>query len=67
MGGPNAPDDLELGHLTQTWLATDPAATVSGGYWFHREQQPPAPEVSDPVFQDRLMATLAELTGVSPF
>src|SRR4051812_43224781 len=27
MGGPGAPDDLRLGHLTQTWLATseDPA------------------------------------------
>ena len=22
MGGPGAPDDLEMGHLTQTWLAT---------------------------------------------
>jgi NAD(P)-dependent dehydrogenase (short-subunit alcohol dehydrogenase family) len=32
MGGAGAPDDLEMGHLTQTWLAvsSDPAAAVSG-------------------------------------
>ena len=41
MGGPGAPDDLEMGHLTQTWLAVsdDPAAMVSGGYWYHRQRQ----------------------------
>ena len=32
MGGPNAPDDLRLGHLTQEWLATSdaPEARSSG-------------------------------------
>jgi NAD(P)-dependent dehydrogenase (short-subunit alcohol dehydrogenase family) len=69
MGGPGAPDDLEMGHLTQTWLAVsdDTAATVSGGYWYHRQRQAPAAEVSDPCFQDQLAAKLAELTGVSLF
>jgi NAD(P)-dependent dehydrogenase (short-subunit alcohol dehydrogenase family) len=69
MGGPGAPDDLEMGHLTQTWLAVsdDPAATVSGGYWYHRQRQTPAPEVSDPGFQAQLAAKLAELTGISLF
>ena len=69
MGGPGAPDDLEMGHLTQTWLAVsdDPAATVSGGYWHHRQRQTPATEVSDPRFQDQLAAKLAGLTGVSLF
>jgi NAD(P)-dependent dehydrogenase (short-subunit alcohol dehydrogenase family) len=69
MGGPGAPDDLEMGHLTQTWLAVsdDPAATVSGGDWYHRQRQTPAAEVSDPGFQDQLAAKLAELTGVSLF
>jgi NAD(P)-dependent dehydrogenase (short-subunit alcohol dehydrogenase family) len=69
MGGPGAPDDLEMGHLTQIWLAVsdDPAATVSGGYWYHRQRQTPAAEVSDPAFQDQLVAKLAELTGVSLF
>ncbi|HEY8700747.1 MAG TPA: SDR family NAD(P)-dependent oxidoreductase [Arthrobacter sp.] len=66
MGGPGAPDDLEQGHLTQTWLATsnDPAALVSGGYWHHRRRLTPAPEALDAGFQDRLLNRLAELTGV---
>lgn len=67
MGGASAPDDLEMGHLTQTWLAVsdDPAATVSGGYWHHRKRQEPAAEALDPDFHDQLLARLAELTGVS--
>jgi NAD(P)-dependent dehydrogenase (short-subunit alcohol dehydrogenase family) len=67
MGGRGAPEDLEMGHLTQTWLATsdEPAAKVSGRYWKHRRQQQPAEESLDTKFQDRLLARLAELTGVS--
>jgi NAD(P)-dependent dehydrogenase (short-subunit alcohol dehydrogenase family) len=66
MGGRGAPDDLEKGHLTQTWLATsdDAAARSSGGYWHHRQRQQPASEASDIAFQDRLVAMLAQLTGV---
>lgn len=66
MGGPGAPDDLELGHQTQTWLAAseDADARVSGRYWHHRRQQDPAREVSDAAFQDRLVERLADLTGV---
>jgi len=66
MGGRGAPDDLEQGHLTQTWLAVsdEPAAKVSGKYWHHRKPQQPAAEALDTGFQDRLMARLAELTGV---
>jgi NAD(P)-dependent dehydrogenase (short-subunit alcohol dehydrogenase family) len=69
MGGPSAPDDFEQGYLTQTWLAItdDPAATVSGQYWHHRRPTIPAREVSDPRFQDQLLAKLAELSGVSLF
>jgi hypothetical protein len=67
MGGPGAPDDLEQGHITQSWLAVsnDAAAKVTGGYWYHRKQQKPASETLDPDFQDQVTATLAELTGVS--
>jgi NAD(P)-dependent dehydrogenase (short-subunit alcohol dehydrogenase family) len=67
MGGAHAPDSLELGHRTQTWLAVsdDPEATVSGRYWHHRKTQTPSSEVSDPDFQDRLLAKLGELSGVS--
>ena len=66
MGGRGAPDDLELGHRTQEWLATseDPDAKVSGGYWFHQRRQDPAPAAADEDFQDRLLLELAQLTGV---
>jgi NAD(P)-dependent dehydrogenase (short-subunit alcohol dehydrogenase family) len=69
MGGPSATDDLTEGYLTQTWLAVshDPAAEVSGGYWFHRKEQKPATEALDPDFQDRLTTQLAELTGILLF
>lgn len=69
MGGAGASDDLKMGHLTQTLLAVsdDPAAKVSGGYWYHGKQQRPAAQVTDPVFQDQLVATLTHLTGVSLF
>jgi NAD(P)-dependent dehydrogenase (short-subunit alcohol dehydrogenase family) len=45
MGGLSATGDLHAGYLTQTWLAIsrDPAATVSGGYWYHQQRQAPAP------------------------
>lgn len=69
MGGAAASDDLEMGHLTQTWLAVshDKSATVSGKYWYHRKQQPPAAKATDPQFQDQLVTTLAKLTGISLF
>ena len=69
MGGPGAPDNLEQGHLTQSWLAVsdDPEAKASGGYWFHRKQQKPAAPALDAKFQDDLIARLAELTGVTLF
>jgi NAD(P)-dependent dehydrogenase (short-subunit alcohol dehydrogenase family) len=67
MGGPAATGDLEMGYRTQTWLAvsTDAAATVTGGYWYHRQRQPPAPQARDPAYQDQLMDQLAALTGVT--
>lgn len=69
MGGPSAPDDLTKGHLTQTWLAVsnESAVKVSGGYWYHRQRHNPAADARDPEFQDRLTATLAQLTGISLF
>jgi NAD(P)-dependent dehydrogenase (short-subunit alcohol dehydrogenase family) len=69
MGGRGAPDDLEMGHLTQTWLAAsdDASAKVSGGYWFHREPRKPAASALDPGFQDRLVAKFTELTGIALF
>jgi NAD(P)-dependent dehydrogenase (short-subunit alcohol dehydrogenase family) len=65
MGGPGAPDDLELGHTTQVWLATsnDPAATTSGGYWYHQHRRPPVGAAVDDGFQDQLVERLAAITG----
>lgn len=66
MGGPAAPDDLRLGYLTQTWLATSdhPDAFSSGGYWRHHQVLAPHTSVNDPSFQDRLLSALGRHTGV---
>ena len=65
MGGPGAPDDLELGHQTQAWLAagTEPEALTSGGYWYHRQRQQPHAAVLDRAFQEKLLQALTRETG----
>jgi NAD(P)-dependent dehydrogenase (short-subunit alcohol dehydrogenase family) len=67
MGGPNAPDDLELGHRTQEWLAVsdDPEAATTGGYWYHQRRREPHKAVHDRRFQDQLLEALASETGVT--
>jgi NAD(P)-dependent dehydrogenase (short-subunit alcohol dehydrogenase family) len=66
MGGAGAPVDVETGQKTQTWLAVsdDLHALVSGRYWHHLRQQEPASEALDPIFQDKLIDKLGELSGV---
>jgi NAD(P)-dependent dehydrogenase (short-subunit alcohol dehydrogenase family) len=66
MGGPGAPDDLRLGHLTQEWLATsdDADARTSGGYWFHQRRRQPHQSVHDQQFQQELLDELVRCTGV---
>ena len=66
MGGPGAPDDLRLGHLTQEWLATsdDPEARSSGGYWFHQRLRAPHPAVRDSHFQDELLMARGNLAAL---
>src|SRR3954451_2485823 len=61
MGGPGAPDDLRLGHLSQEWLATSdaPEARTSGGYWYHQRRVEVHPAVHDQRFQDQLVTELA--------
>jgi NAD(P)-dependent dehydrogenase (short-subunit alcohol dehydrogenase family) len=65
MGGPGAPDDLRLGHLTQEWLATsdEPKALTSGGYWHHQSLEKAHPAARDQQVQDELLEYLASLTG----
>jgi len=66
MGGPNAPDDLDLAHRTQVWLAVsdDPAAKVSGEYFFHMKLRKPNPTVRDPQKQEKLLAACRDASGV---
>ena len=66
MGGLGAPDDLDLGYLTQTWLGVSdhPEAAATGGYWYHQHRRSPAPPALDRSFQDALLDELTRLTGV---
>jgi NAD(P)-dependent dehydrogenase (short-subunit alcohol dehydrogenase family) len=66
MGGPGAPDDLDLGYLTQVWLAVsdEPEARVSGECWYHQRRQKPAAAVRSEQFQGRLIDELTRLTGL---
>jgi NAD(P)-dependent dehydrogenase (short-subunit alcohol dehydrogenase family) len=65
MGGPGAPDDLRLGHLTQEWLASseDPEARTPSGYWYHQRRIEPHAAVHDRRFQDQLLDELARFTA----
>jgi hypothetical protein len=65
-GGPGAPDDLTQGSRTQAWLAVSdqPAALVSGEYFFHRQPQRFHPAASDPRVQDALTDYCAQLSGI---
>jgi len=68
MGGASAPDSLESGYETQVWLATtdDPAAKVTGRYFFHQREAPYNPEADDVDAQDKFMTLCEQITGV-PF
>jgi NAD(P)-dependent dehydrogenase (short-subunit alcohol dehydrogenase family) len=66
MGGSDATDDLDQAHSTQVWLAVsdDPAATVSGGYFYHMKKKHPLPATSDVSIQVRLLEFCSGVTGV---
>ncbi len=63
---PRATGDLDAAHRTQVWLATDddPAATGTGGYFYHLRPKPPSGATRDPERQDRLLAECERLSGV---
>jgi len=67
MGGRNAPDDLQKGYETQSWLAVsnDEKAKVSGRYFYHQKERSYNPLANDPMSQQKLLDLLAEITGVS--
>ena len=67
MGGPSAPDDIDQAHRTQVWLAVsdDPAARVTGKYFYHMQPRTPNPETSRPDLQDELIAACGKLSGIA--
>jgi hypothetical protein len=66
MGGAEAPDDLEAAPKTQVWLAVsdEPAATVSGAYFYHMKPREPHPVVYDVSVQEHLLDACERLSGV---
>lgn len=66
MGGANAPDDLTEGYRTQAWLATsdDPAAKVTGEYFYHMQLRESNPAARDEKRQEQLIEACAKLSGI---
>jgi NAD(P)-dependent dehydrogenase (short-subunit alcohol dehydrogenase family) len=66
MGGAGAPDDLDAGHRTQVWLAVsnDPAATVTGEYFYHLRPRTPNPASRDAERQEKLLEACKGFSGV---
>ena len=66
MGGSGATDDLDQAHRTQVWLAVsdDPAASVSGEYFYHMEKRDPLPAARDVSIQDRLLDFCSRAPGM---
>jgi NAD(P)-dependent dehydrogenase (short-subunit alcohol dehydrogenase family) len=66
MGGPGAPDDIDQAHLTQAWLtvSNEPAALVTGQYFYHMRPRRPNPQAYDIVLQDGLLDACERLSGV---
>ena len=67
MGGAGAPDDLDLGPVTQAWLAVsdDKAAKATGRHFYHQEERFVSAEAHEATVQDALLDYCAELTGAS--
>lgn len=67
MGGSGASDDLDQAHRTQAWLAVgdDPAAMVTGGYFYHMRPREVHPATRDSGLQDRLIEICERLSGLT--
>jgi len=66
MSGPRATGDLDAAHRTQVWLAVsdDPAAMVTGQYFYHKQLRKPSGATQAPERQERLLAECRRLSGV---
>ena len=67
MGGPRATGDLDAAHRTQAWLAVsdDPAAAVTGEYFYHKQLRKPHGATRTTALQDQLLAECERLSGVA--
>jgi len=67
MGGAGAPDDLTKGAVTQAWLAVsdEPAAKVTGEYFFHQKPKPASASALSTDLQDHLLEHCRQLTGIA--
>jgi NAD(P)-dependent dehydrogenase (short-subunit alcohol dehydrogenase family) len=67
MGGPGAPDDLSLAPVTQVWLAVsdDPAANVTGGYFYHQQPADLHPAARDAAYGTEIAALCADSSGIT--
>ncbi|GJM29646.1 MAG: short-chain dehydrogenase [Cyclobacteriaceae bacterium] len=67
MGGAGAPDSLEQGYQTQTWLAVsdDPEAKVTGKYFYHRRVKEGRIEAYDAAIQEALLTICERISGVA--
>jgi NAD(P)-dependent dehydrogenase (short-subunit alcohol dehydrogenase family) len=67
MGGRGAPDDLSQGAETQAWLAVsdEPAARVTGEYFYHKRPRATHPAARDPDVQGALLEACAGISGVA--
>jgi len=67
MGGAGATDVLDEGHRTQAWLAAsdDPAALVSGQYFYHQRPADPNPQARRTDLQEGLIAALTGFSGIT--
>jgi NAD(P)-dependent dehydrogenase (short-subunit alcohol dehydrogenase family) len=67
MGGPNAPDDLAQGAVTQAWLCVsdEDAAKVSGHYFFHQKPKAVSRDARREDLQDLLLDYCASISGVN--
>ena len=66
MGGAAATDDLDQGHRTQVWLAVsdDPAARVTGEYFYHMQRRTPKAATREVELQDKLLDACRKSSGI---
>jgi NAD(P)-dependent dehydrogenase (short-subunit alcohol dehydrogenase family) len=67
MGGSGAPDDMDQAHRTQVWLAVgkDPAALVTGEYFYHMRRREADAVTRNAERQEALLDACQALCGIA--